>query len=230
VVRIDDAEGNILSLLVNWPCHGVVMGPRNYLISGDWPGATSRLIEDSVGRAVVAPMLIGASGDINPLYGPHIDFVDVNSYAYALDAIGYDLGKEAIRASEELRTWKAGNIRGMQKTIYLPGKTEEASRLQHQAYDPGNNVEVRLSVLKIGPLLFAGVNGEVFNQIGVKFRDLSPYTHTFFLTHCNGSCGYLVSDEAIPRGGYEVRSTSVQSGAESGIIDGLLQMVNELKP
>jgi neutral ceramidase len=228
VVRIDDRQGNILSLLVNWPCHGVVMGPRNYLISGDWPGATSRFIEDSIGRAVIAPMLIGASGDINPLYGPHIDFVDVNSYAYALDAIGYDLGKEAIRASEELMTWNAGNIRGMQKSIYLPGKAEEPNRLHHQAYDPGNEVEVRLSVLKIGQILFAGVNGEVFNQIGVKFRNLSPYTHTIFLTHCNGSCGYLVSDEAIPEGGYEVRSTSVRSGAESGIIEGLLQMVDEL--
>jgi neutral ceramidase len=228
VVRMDDSRGKILSLLVNWPCHGVVMGPRNYLISGDWPGATSRFIEDSLGGQAMAPILIGASGDINPLYGPHIDFVDVNSYAYALDAIGYDLGKEAIRVSGEIQTRPEGQIMGMQKSIYLPGKVEEPNRLHHQAYDPGNDVEVRLSVLKIGPVIFTGVNGEVFNQIGVKFRELSPYTHTYFLTHCNGSCGYLVSDEAIGKGGYEVRSTSVRSGAESGIIEGLLQMVNEL--
>ena len=148
VVRIDDARGNILSLLLNWPCHAVVTGPRNYLISGDWPGAASRHIEDSLGHPVLAPILIGASGDINPIYGPHIDFVDVN--------------------------------------------------------------------------------GEVFSQIGVQLRNLSPYRHTFFLTHCNGSCGYLVSDAAIPRGGYEVRSTSVASGAESGIIEGLLEMINDL--
>ena len=228
VVRIDDAEGNIMSVLLDWPCHGVVMGPRNYLVSGDWPGATSRYIEDSLGKPVIAPILIGASGDINPIYGPHIDFVDVNSYAYALDAIGYDLGKEAIRVSEDIRTRSTGEIRAIQKSIYLPGKVEEPNRLHHQAYDPGNDVEVRLSALKIGSIIFAGVNGEVFNQIGVKLKNLSPYTNTFFITHCNGSCGYLVSDEAIPEGGYEVRSTRVQSGAESGIIEGLIQLINEL--
>jgi hypothetical protein len=228
VVRIDDAEGNIISLLLNWPCHAVVMGPRNYFISGDWPGATSRYIEDSLDKSVIAPILIGASGDINPIYGPHIDFVDVNSYAYALDAIGYDLGNEAIRVSRDIQTFSAGTIKAIQRSIYLPGKVEDPNRLHHQAYDPGNDVEVRLSAIKIGNVVFAGVNGEVFNQIGVRLKNLSPYSNTFFLTHCNGSCGYLVSDEAIPKGGYEVRSTSARSGAESGIIKGLLEMINEL--
>jgi neutral ceramidase len=228
VVRIDDAEGNILSLLLNWPCHAVVMGPRNYFISGDWPGATSRYIEDSLDKPVVAPILIGASGDINPIYGPHIDFVDVNSYAYALEAIGRDLGNEAIRVSGNIKTRSTGTIKAIQKNIYLPGKVDEPNRLHHQGYDPGNDVEVRLSAIKIGDIIFTGVNGEVFNQIGVKLKNLSPYSNTFFLTHCNGSCGYLVSDDAIPKGGYEVRSTSAQSGAESGIIEGFLQMINEL--
>ena len=228
VVRIDDAKGNIMSLLLNWPCHAVVMGPRNYFISGDWPGAASRYIEDSLDKPVIAPMLIGASGDINPIYGPHIDFVDVNSYAYALDAIGRDLGKEAIRVSEDIQTQSTGTIKAIQKSIYLPGKVDEPNRLHHQGYDPGNDIEVRLSAIKIGNIIFAGVNGEVFNQIGVKLKNQSPYSNTFFLTHCNGSCGYLVSDEAIPEGGYEVRSTSAQSGAESGIIEGILQMINEL--
>jgi hypothetical protein len=228
VIRIDDKKGNTISLLLNWPCHAVVMGPRNHFISGDWPGATSRFMEDSLDNSVVAPVLIGASGDINPIYGPHIDFVDVNSYAYALEAIGADLGKEAIRVSGNIQTMSNGSIKAIQKSIYLPGKEDEAIRLNHQAYEPGNDVEVRLSALKVGPVIFAGVNGEVFNQIGVKLKNLSPYSNTFFLTHCNGSCGYLVSDEAISKGGYEVSSTSARSGAESGIIEGFLQMINEL--
>jgi len=228
LVRIDDAGGNIMSLLLNWPCHAVVMGPRNHFISGDWPGATSRYIEDSLKGSVLAPILIGASGDINPIYGPHIDFVDVKSYAYSLGAIGADLGKEAIRVSRDIPTSSNGTIKAIQKNIYLPGKGEDQNRLHHQAYEPGNDVEVRLSAIKVGPVIFAGVNGEVFNQIGVKLKNLSPFSNTFFLTHCNGSCGYLVSDEAITKGGYEVSSTSARSGAESGIIEGFLQIINEL--
>ena len=209
VVCIDDEGGNLISVLVSWPCHGVVMGPCNYLISGDWPGATSRYIEDSLGINVVTPIIVGTSGDINPIYGPHIDFVDINSYAYALNAIGYDLGNEVIRITRDITTRSNGTIKATQKSIYLPGKEEEANRLHHKSYKPGNDVEVRLSVLKIGNIIFAGINGEVFNQIGVKIKIHSPYTNTFIVTHCNGSCGYLVSDEAIRQGGYEVRSTHV---------------------
>jgi neutral ceramidase len=216
VVRIDDDRGNMLSVLLNWPCHGVVLGPRNKLISGDWPGATSTYIEDSVGNMVVVPVVIGASGDINPIYGPHIDFVDVNSYAYAPGAIAYDLGNEVIRVTNEIQTRSSGKINALRKSIFLRGK------------NIGNEVEVRLSVIRIGTIVFAGVNGEVFNQIGVKVKAASPNSQTFFITHCNGSCGYLVSDQAIPEGGYEVRSTGVHSGAESSIIDGLTTMIHEL--
>lgn len=226
VMRIDDLNGDILSTLVDWPCHGVVMGPRNRLISGDWPGHTSRYIEDSLD--IIAPIIVGASGDINPIYGPHMDFLDVNSYAFALDAIGYDLGNEAIRISNEITTASAGEISSLQKIISLPGKDDEHNRLHHANYEPGKNVEVRLTVIRIGDIILAGINGEVFNQIGVKVREQSPFPKTFIITHCNGSTGYFVTDAAIPEGGYEVRSTSAASGAEEGIVSGLLGMIKEL--
>jgi len=228
VVRIDDEQGNIMSLITNWPCHAVVMGPRNRLICGDWPGTASKYIEDSLDIPGGAPFLIGASGDINPIYGPHIDFVDMNSYAFALNAIAFDLGNEAIRVSQEITTRSTGEIRAIQKSIYLPGKPDEPNRLHHKSYEPGNEVEVQLCALKIGDIIFAGVNGELFNQIGVKIRHQSPHPNIFVITHCNGSAGYFVSDAAIPEGGYEVRSTSAESGAEEGIINGLLEMIEEL--
>lgn len=228
VVRVDDDKGNILSVLLNWPCHGVVLGPRNKLICGDWPGATSSYIEDSLGNMAVVPVVIGASGDINPIYGPHIDFVDVNSYAYALDAIAYDLGNEVIRVTNQIQTRSSDKIDAVQKSIFLSGKNEEPNRLHHKSYDPGNDVEVRLSVIRIGTIVFAGINGELFNQIGVKIKNASPYSHTYILTHCNGSCGYLVSDQAISEGGYEVRSTGVHSGAEANIIESLTEMIHGL--
>lgn len=70
VIRVDDKSGKPISVIMNWPCHGVVLGPKNYLISGDWPGAASGYVEKLFGRNFIAPVTIGASGDINPLYGP----------------------------------------------------------------------------------------------------------------------------------------------------------------
>jgi neutral ceramidase len=228
VIRIDDEQGNIISLLIDWPCHAVVMGPRNLLICGDWPGAASRYVEDSLGKPGCASILVGASGDINPIYGPHIDFVDINSYAYALDAIGYDLGNEAIRVSNEIKTVGTGEIMSVQKSIFLPGKDDEHNQQDQTGSDLPEDVEVGLTAIRIGDIVLAGINGEVFNQIGVKIRDQSPYPNTFIITHCNGSSGYLVSDAAIPEGGYEVRVTHAKSGAEEGIIRGLLSMIEEL--
>jgi len=37
-------------------------------------------------------------------------------------------------------------------------------------------------------------------------------------THCNGSSGYLVTDESYAIGGYEPTSTRARSGAEQGIM------------
>ena len=91
-----------------------------------------------------------------------------------------------------------------------------------------DSLKVRLSVLKIGNIVLTGVSGEVFNEIGVKMRNQSPYAYTFMITHCNGSSGYLITDAAYAEGGYEVNSTRAKSGAEKAIIETLLVMINEL--
>lgn len=227
VVRIDDENKSPIALIINWPCHGVVLGPRNYLITGDWPGATSRFVEKEMSN-VIAPLTIGASGDINPIYGPHIDFIEENAYAYGMDAIGEDLGKEAIRVSKNIKTSSNVSINALQKIITLPMKKGDSRDTQPAELKKKENLEVRLSAVKIGNIVMTGVNGEVFNQISVKMRNRSPYTYTFMIAHCNGSVGYLVEDESIPFGGYEVRSTRAESGTEKGIIEGLLELINKL--
>jgi hypothetical protein len=91
-----------------------------------------------------------------------------------------------------------------------------------------DGVPVRFTVLKIGNVVFAGVSGEVFTEIGLQVKQRSPYRHTFFVTHCNGSSGYLVTDAAYGEGGYEAGATRVKSGAERAIVDNLLSMIDEL--
>jgi hypothetical protein len=215
---------------MNWPCHGVVLGPKNYLISGDWPGAASGYVENLVGGKFIAPVTIGASGDINPLYGPHIDFESNDAYAFGKDAIGEDLGKESLRVSKGLQTFSTAVISASQRVISLPAKPEETEpgKFQQPKSTENDTLKVRLSVLKIGNIVLTGVSGEVFNEISVKMREQSPYTFTFMITHCNGSSGYLVTDAAYAEGGYEVNSTRAKSGAEKAIIENLLAMINDL--
>jgi neutral ceramidase len=242
VITVSDRSGQPIALLMNWPCHGTVLGPRNYQVSGDWPGAASAFVEQAFGDKVVAPVTIGASGDINPIYGPHMDFEDNNAYAYGKDAIGEDLGRESMRVSKESLPAPGGSILAVQRVISLPAKEkDEAGKLLRPKGGAEDSVQVRLSVVKLGNIVLTGVSGEVFNQISVKMRSRSPYAYTFMITHCNGSSGYLVADDAypvpgnsgsenksVPRGGYETSSTSVRAGAEKAIIDNLLQMIGAL--
>jgi hypothetical protein len=65
VMRVDTLDGEPLAVVSNYACHAVVMGYDNYLISGDWPGYSSRHLEAQLG----CPALFfqGGAGDVNPL-------------------------------------------------------------------------------------------------------------------------------------------------------------------
>lgn len=199
------------------------------MITGDWPGAASRYVEKEYSENFVAPVTIGASGDINPLYGPHIDFENNSAYSFGKDAIGEDLAKESMRVAREAKTFSNGMINASQRLVSVPAKDEEVpGRFQQPNSSEDGFLKIRLSAMRIGSIILTGVSGEVFNEISVKMRKQSPYSNTFMVTHCNGSSGYLVTDAAYAEGGYEVNSTRAKSGAEKAIVDNLLEMINEL--
>lgn len=227
VLKINDDSGIPIAVLINWPCHAVCLGPKNYLISGDWPGAAAAYVESKIGKGVVAPVVVGASGNINPLYGPHVDFEVNNSYSFGKDAIGEDVGKEAIRVAATIKAKKISKINALQRTIYLPLKDDEKNSIFRHS-DKADSLLVRLSAMKIGDVVLTGVSGEVFNEISLSLRKKSPYPNTFMITHCNGSCGYLITDKTYAVGGYETKSTRVKMGAEKAIVDNLLDMIRKL--
>lgn len=228
VLRVNAQSGDDpIAMLINWPCHAVCLGSKNYLISGDWPGATSEYVESAMGKGVIAPIVVGASGDINPLYGPHVDFVITESYSFGKDAIGEDVGKEALRVSNAIKYRKKNKIKASQRTILLPLKEDESRFLQPESL-MNDSLLVRLSALKIGDIVLTGVSGEVFNEISLSLRKKSPFSNTFMITHCNGSSGYLITDKAYALDGYETKSTRVKNGAENAIIQNLLDMIRKL--
>ena len=226
VVRIDDMKGATVSIMINWPCHGTVLGPENYLITGDWPGSAERFVETKM-PGTIDPVTVGASGDINPIYGPHIDFETTKWYSYGVDSIGMILGEEAMRVAGEITPRPNGFISASQRVVPLPKKTDD-SKLQQPDAGSGDDLNVRLTVLKIGDIVFAGVSGELFNEIGAALKKQSPFTNTIMITHCNGSSGYLITDKAYEEGGYEARSTRVKTGAEKVLLQNLVDMIYEL--
>jgi neutral ceramidase len=223
VIRFDNPDGTPLSVFVNWPTHATVMGGENYMITGDWPGAARRYINNSFSIPVIATITAGASGDIDPIYRISPDF-----RAGEAEEIGNDLAREVIRISEQITTSPVREIGALQRVVTLPGKETGGSGRRGETFNPGPDVDVRLSVLKIGNILLAGISGEVFTEIGMQIKDLSPYKYTFVVTHCNGASGYLITDAAYTEGGYEVTASRVMPGAEGIIVANMADMISQL--
>jgi len=220
VLRIDNLGGETIGLMVNWPCHATVGGQENSMITGDWPGAAARYVEQNY-KNVPVGITAGASGDINPIYGPHNNFGDMN-------AIGLVLGEEIVKVTRDIVPQKGGSVSVLFREIEVPGKEKSASRMPGEKIVPGTPVKLRFSVVKIGTVVFAGLSGELMTSIGMKVKSLSPYRNTTIVTHCNGSSGYLCTDEAYLEGGYEPMVSATMPGVEKIIVDTFIAMLNEL--
>ena len=221
VVRFDDLNNNTLAVFVNWPCHGTASGQENYEITGDWPGAASRYIKKQTGEEMVVAITAGASGDINPIYGPGKNFDEI-------EAVGFHVGKAAWETYNNITTYPVESIDAITTSLTLPGKKACKDRFPQSSYESGPDVEIRLTTFRIGDMVLAGISGEVMNEIGSNIKKQSPYSSTTIVTHCNGSSGYICTDKAFPEGGYEIMVTHLMPGAEKPLTDKILQMIYAL--
>jgi neutral ceramidase len=207
VVQLKDLNNNTLAVLLNWPCHATANGQENYRITGDWPGAAARYIKKELGNETVVAITVGASADINPIYGPGNNFNEI-------EAIGYHVGKNAAKTFAGTETFPVNSLEIQNVTLTLPGKMAGKDHFPPTSYEKGPDVEIRLTVLKVGELIICGISGELMTEIGMEIKKLSPYSGTLVVTHCNGSSGYICTDNAFQEGGYEIKVTKLMPGAE----------------
>ena len=220
VARFEDMNDKPVAVLVNWPCHGTVSGQDNTLITGDWPGAAARHIKNSIGNDVVVAVTAGASGDINPLYGPGKNFTEI-------EAVGFHVAREANRILADIKTYPLKEVQTVSGVMAFPGKKPSSADIPVDKLEPASDAEIRLTVFKIGELVISGISGELVNEIGMEIKNRSPYSGTIVATHCNGSSGYICTDKMFPEGGYEVRVTRFMPGVEKPLIDKCVELIHQ---
>jgi len=227
VLRIDNEKGDPISLMVNWPCHAVINFPQPKLYSGDWPGEAARFVEKAFQQKITVPVTIGASGDINPLYYESESPYEFDKHIMDANLVtGMSVGEEAIRVTNEITTYPNGKIEANQKVLTLPGKKPFPTRMPDQVIEKGEDLHICLTTLKIGNIVFVGIGGELMTEIGMHLKDQSPFKNTFIITHCNGSCGYLITDKALQEGGLEAMRMRGMPGTEKVLVENILEMIN----
>jgi neutral ceramidase len=208
LLRIDNADGTPLALVANYPIHGTVLGPGNLKIDGDVTGVVSKYVEEKIG----APLLFinGAAGNLAPIYSGYSD-----PQSGRLSQFRVLLGDRILDANERIASTTS------QVRLQTGGITVETPRKQGLDWPPelGDYTRTTSNGTKLVrlPVRFLKINDDVaiwsaplelFNEISNEIRDRSPFPYTFYFGYNNGWLGYLPTEAAWERGGYEVETVS----------------------
>src|SRR5438309_9658807 len=100
VLRVDDAGGKPLAILVNYACHPVVLGADNSKYSADFVGVMASTVETAFEGAPICFFLQGADADSNPYYATTRPKAGATAKR---DWTGKRLGEEAARIARTIR-------------------------------------------------------------------------------------------------------------------------------
>ncbi|HKZ44635.1 MAG TPA: neutral/alkaline non-lysosomal ceramidase N-terminal domain-containing protein [Anaerolineales bacterium] len=233
VVKVLDESGQLLATLVNYACHGTVLGPDNLLVSADWIGAMRSTAEAELGGMVL--FLQGATANLNPdMYWEDVRAFEMvaeqgRSVAEAV-VQAVRTGSESLKVNplliERSEVWlpTEAQVTGLHppknyaKSLLamakLPGwMSILADPLLNQRYpwkpriearDGYWSVPMRINVVRVGELCLVSFAAETFTEIGMEVKKISPARHTFFTSITDGCISYLHTAESHPEGGYEV--------------------------
>ncbi|HEV2597916.1 hypothetical protein [Sphingopyxis sp.] len=233
MVRIEDLNGKVISLIVNYAVHSVVMnGSLSGIgtpITGDIAGRTSAKIEGQWGDAVVL-WTMAAAGDQNPRFmtqytGPIKDGEPVRRMlGSAGSAILEYLSDEHVRDILKANA-------GFEATQTAPEiHTAEATALV-DTIDAGKKQPYKLRLLTLGDIAFQGISAEVVTSIGKAVRETSPFQHTILVTAANGYEGYVADDWEYDHQAFEVGDTRVKKGAvQPEFVKGFTGLFGDLTP
>ena len=85
-----------------------------------------------------------------------------------------------------------------------------------------------LSAVQVGELVFAGIGGEPFTELGNRICADSPFKHTVMCALTNSAGGYIATRKAYEEGGYEARSSKLAPGGDDIIVAGMKELLDSL--
>ncbi|MBA3644309.1 MAG: neutral/alkaline non-lysosomal ceramidase N-terminal domain-containing protein [Chloroflexia bacterium] len=87
---------------------------------------------------------------------------------------------------------------------------------------------VEIHLLQVGPIVFAGVEGEPFSELGKRVKRESPFDATWFGGYTGGWAGYVATAAEFPRGGYEVETSPFAETAADVLVAATLSALHDL--
>jgi hypothetical protein len=239
VIRFVTDQGSPIALIVNYASHAEVMfrsvtKDGGYEISGDLPGAVSRILEAQPSGAPVALFTSGAEADQLTLFkslqsGGRLPSADEGAAGWAL------LDVQARRLADSvlgvLATMKPGTsqvrIDTATASVTCPGQQLRLDPKSGQAVTEDKPpVTIQLSMIRVNDVALAGVGGDVATEIGLHLKATSPVANTTLVSMTGPSIGYIFSDAAYAHPGHGLTKSPLKAGcADQAIVNGLVKMM-----
>lgn len=233
VIGFRDEAGKFLAILVNYACHPVCLDGANRLISADYPGYLSRILQEQTHAVVL--FTTGAAGDINP--------EQMGGFAYA-EELGSALAAETLRLLGRLEYQNTARLRVAGETLDLPfqlppTRVETEQKLSEyrqglQEAEAASDIlmmkvqkamsgwaEATLEKVLLGnvpafisaeiqaicldEVLLVGVPGELFSELGKEIKSNTTTPQVTVIGYANDDIGYIPTRQAYAQGGYEVQ-------------------------
>lgn len=221
LIRIEKADKSPLVLIANYSMHGTVLSGKFLAVSGDAQGAVSSYVEQKLG----APMLYinGAAGNIAPIYSVYPD--PISGHLTQFNVLLGDKILAANRAidaaTSDVKLW-AG-----EKWVETPRKkdldwTEDLAAYAGTSPSGTPLVRVPIRFLKVNDTAIWSAPVELFCEISMNVRNLSPFANTFYFGYTNGWIGYLPTQAGFAEGGYEPTTSVFSDQVERHITEAVV--------
>lgn len=215
VIGARGRDGALLGAVVNFTCHPTHHGGGTALTAG-YPGVLAR--ELAVRGCPQCVFLNGATGNVSP-GNPYVGI------ELTMEEIGVRLAEDASKVLQNTAWTDAGLLDARSVTLQLAyrrytaadvrGSSRGAQRfVDPSAYDramPALLERIRargcqpaeVQAVRVGSAIVVGVPAEYFVQFGLRIKEEGHPANVLVAGHANGMIGYVPTEEAFRRGGYE---------------------------
>jgi neutral ceramidase len=240
-----DASGPLATLAV-FGLHCDTTGGTEF--SADYPATLERALHDGLSTRLVSCFGAGPCGNIN-----HIDVT--KKERARPEAIGARLARAVIEASPRLRP-VAPALAVANARVDLPLQRYPAEMVDHarqntdkiggkelpfldqvricsilHLQDLPTVLPLEVQAFRLAPdVALVTLPGEVFVELGLAIKHLSPFRTTLVVELANDNPAYIPTRTAFEAGGYEVVNSRIEAGGGERLVDTALRLLNDLKP
>lgn len=243
ILAAKSSNDKLMGLIVNFTCHPTHHGESEEISAG-YPGALAYLLKSD--DCPVSLFLNGAYGNIatsNNMTGANPTKESVaEKLFFSVKSMVEDLEyKSDFPVNSSSRSLSlpyrhvtqeeiAGTVHGAQRfidsDIYDQAIPKIVERIKERKTQP-----IEVQVIQIGDVFFTGIPAEYFVEHGLRIKESTYPAHSLIVGGANGMIGYLPTQEAFIRGGYETTfGPPSKMAPETGdiIADAAIDLINKM--